>query len=197
MRRLLLALPLFFAIPARAQSVKIGFVDVQRAYQEVEEGKSVRTRLQQELAQKRSDLDQRRSNLEKMKADYDKQAPVLSDDAKRKKQEELQKAFLEAQQGAQQMQEELQGKEQEAMLGINKRLQQIVNEIVDRENFNYVIDKAALLYAPAASDITNEVVRRYNDRFGGASKAGDKKASATPSKGTANPPKAAPAPPKK
>jgi hypothetical protein len=30
-----------------------------------------------------------------------------------------------------------------------------------------VLDKAALLYAPAASDVTNEVVRRYNERFGG------------------------------
>jgi outer membrane protein len=183
MRRLLFALPLLFAVSARAE-VKIGFVDLQRAYQEVEEGKAVRTRLQQELAQKRSDLDGKRANLEKMKADYDKQAPVLSDDAKRKKQEELQRAFLEAQQEAQKMQEELQGKEQEAMLGINKRMQQIVNEIVDRENFNYVIDKAALLYAPAASDITNEVVRRYNERFGGgtANKPADKKAAAAPNK---------------
>ena len=172
MRRLLLALPLLFAVPARAQAVKIAFVDIQRAYQEVEEGKAVRTRLQQELAQRRTELDQRRANLEKMKADYDKQAPVLSDDAKRKKQEELS------------------GKEQEAMAGINKRMAQIVNEIVDRENFNYVIDKAALLYAPPSADITNEVVRRYNERFGNGSgrqnapakQGGEKKASTAPKK---------------
>ena len=62
MRRLLIALPLLFAVPARAE-VKIAFVDIQRAYQEVEEGKAVRTRLQQELAQRRTELDQRRQNL--------------------------------------------------------------------------------------------------------------------------------------
>jgi outer membrane protein len=189
MRRLLLALPLLpllFAIPARAQTTKIGFVDVQRAIQEVEEGKAARSRLQQELQQKRSDIELKRTNLEKMKADYEKQLPVLSDDAKRKKGEELQKAFVEAQQGAQQMQEELQGKEQEAMSGISKRMVQIVNEVVDREGFNYVLDKAALLYAPPASDITNEVVRRYNDRFGG--KPGDKKAAPGDKKAAAAPP---------
>jgi outer membrane protein len=189
LRRLLLALPLLFAVSARAQGVKIAFVDLQRAYQEVEEGKAVRTRLQQELAQKRTDLDRKRADLEKMKADYDKQAPVLSDDAKRKKQEELQKAFMDAQNGAQQMQQELTNKEQEAMLGINKRMAQIVNEIVDRENFNYVIDKAALLYAPPSADITNEVVRRYNERFGTASGRSDKKAAAPPPKNAAAPPK--------
>jgi outer membrane protein len=166
MRRLLLAIPLLFAIPARAQGVKIGYVDVQRAIQEVEEGKAARARLKAELDKKRADLDQKRATLEKMKADYDKQAPVLSDDAKRKKQEDLQKAFAEAQTQAGEMQEELSGKEQEAMQTISKRLLQVVAEVSDRESFTFVLDKAALLYAPAASDITNEVVRRYNERFG-------------------------------
>jgi outer membrane protein len=183
LRRLLLALPLLVAIPARAQALKIGYVDVQRAVQEVEEGKAARARLQQELQQKRSDLDVKRATLEKMKADYDKQAPVLSDDAKKKKQDELQKAFLEAQNDAQRMQEELQSKEQEAMASIGKRLTQIVAEVSDKESFSFVLDKAALLYAPAASDVTNEVVRRYNERFGtGVAKTADKKPAPAPPK---------------
>src|SRR5229473_2125624 len=167
MRRLLIALSLLLAArAAHAEGMKIGYVDVQRAVQEVEEGKQARTRLKSELDQKRANLDQKRATLEKMKADYDKQAPVLSDDAKRKKQEDLQKAFAEAQTQAGEMQEELSGKEQEAMQTISKRLLQVVAEVSDRESFTFVLDKAALLYAPAASDITNEVVRRYNERFG-------------------------------
>ena len=152
---------------ASAQNMKIGYVDVQRAVQEVEEGKAARSRLQTELQQKRADLEKKRADLEKMKADYDKQAPVLSDDAKRQRQEQLQKAFVEAQNAAGQMQEELSGKEQEAMGSISKRMIQIVSEVSEREGFSYVLDKAVLLYAPPASDLTNEVVRRYNDKFGG------------------------------
>ena len=167
MRRILLAFTVALAArTASAQALKIGYVDVQRAVQEVEEGKAARTRLQAELAQKRTDLDKKRADLEKMKTDYDKQAPVLSEDAKRQKQEQLQKAFVDAQQAASQMQEELSGKEQEAMQSISKRLLQVVAELSDKENFTFVLDKAALLYAPAASDVTNEVVRRYNERFG-------------------------------
>lgn len=182
MRRFLLALSLLLAVrAAHAQGMKIGYVDVQRAVQEVEEGKQARTRLKAELDQKRANLDQKRANLEKMKADYDKQAPVLSEDARRKKQEELQKAFIEAQNEAGQMQEELSGKEQEAMQNISKRLLQVVAEVSDRESFTFVLDKAALLYAPAASDVTNEVVRRYNERFG-AGPAGK-----TPAKAPAKP----------
>src|ERR1700682_1292974 len=181
MRRFLLVFAVaLVAGAASAQNMKIGYVDVQRAVQEVEEGKAARSRLQTELQQKRADLEKKRADLEKMKADYDKQAPVLSDDAKRQRQEQLQKAFVEAQNAAGQMQEELSGKEQEAMQTISKRLLQVVAEVSDRENFTFVLDKAALLYAPAASDVTNEVVRRYNERFGGGAAAG-KTAAKTPS----------------
>ena len=193
MHRLLPAFTIaLIAGAASAQNMKIGYVDVQRAVQEVEEGKAARSRLQSELQQKRADLEKKRADLEKMKADYDKQAPVLSDDAKRQRQEQLQKAFVEAQNAAGQMQEELSGKEQEAMQSISKRLLQVVAEVSDRENFTFVLDKAALLYAPAASDITNEVVRRYNERFGG----GQAKAKAPPA-GKAPAPAPAPTPPKK
>lgn len=172
MRRFLLALAVVVAARgAFAQGMKIGYVDVQRAVQEVEEGKAARNRLQNELKQKRGDLDKKRADLEKMKTDYEKQAPVLSDDAKRQKQEQMQKAFVDAQTAAAQMQDELSGKEQEAMQSISKRLLQVVAEVSDKESFTFVLDKAALLYAPAASDVTNEVVRRYNERFGAAGQA--------------------------
>jgi outer membrane protein len=182
MRRFVIVLAAVLAARgALAQGMKIGYVDVQRAVQEVEEGKAARSRLQAELQQKRADLDKKRADLEKMRADYDKQAPVLSDDAKRQRQEQLQKAFVDAQTAAGQMQEELSGKEQEAMQSISKRLVQVVAEVSDRENFTFVLDKAALLYAPAASDITNEVVRRYNERFG-SGPSGQAKAKSPPPK---------------
>jgi outer membrane protein len=167
--------------------MKIGYVDVQRAVQEVEEGKAARTRLKTELDNRRAQLDKKRADLEKMKADYDKQAPVLSDEAKKTKQSDLQKAFVEAQNSAQEMQEELSGKEQEAMGVISKRLLQVVAEVSEKESFSFVLDKAALLYAPAASDVTNEVVRRYNERFGAGS--------ATPAKATKAPGAKTPPPP--
>jgi len=190
MRRFLLAFTLAIAArAASAQTMKIGYVDVQRAIQEVEEGKAARARLQAELQQKRGDIDKKRAELEKMRQDYDKQAPVLSDEAKKKRQEELQKAFVDAQNSAGQMQEELSGKEQEAMQSISKRLLQVVAEVSDRENFTFVLDKAALLYAPAASDITNEVVRRYNERFGAGQQPAKKSAAAPPAGKAAPPPK--------
>src|SRR5256885_1296567 len=86
MRRIVLAFAVAFAArAASAQTMKIGYVDVQRAIQEVEEGKAARSRLQAELAQKRAGLDKKRAALEKMKQEYDKQPPALAEDASRQR----------------------------------------------------------------------------------------------------------------
>ena len=168
MRRLLLALLLpvtLLAAKAARAEYKIGYVDVQRAVQEVEEGKQARLRLKGEVEDRRRQLDGKKVELTKLQGDYEKQAAVLSEDAKRKKQEELQKKLVEAQQSAQEMQEELTGKEQEAMSSISKRMLQIVAEVAEKDGLHFVLDKSALLFAPNSADITNEVVRAYNDKF--------------------------------
>ncbi|GAC1299705.1 MAG: OmpH family outer membrane protein [Myxococcales bacterium] len=170
MRRLLVALvlpaALLVAHAARADGFKIGYVDLQRAVQEVEEGKALGATLKGELEQRRAQLDKKKQELEKMKADYDKQAAALSDEARRKKQEELQKAFNEAQASANEMQNDLSRKEEEGLRGIEKRMTQVISEVAERESFTFLLQRAAVLHAPAALDATNEVVRRYNDKFG-------------------------------
>jgi outer membrane protein len=163
-----LVLPAAFlaARPARAQAgLKIGYVDLQRAVQEVEEGKALGATLKGELEQRRAQLDKKKQELEKMKTDYDKQSAVLSEDAKRKKQEDLQKAFSEAQASANEMQNDLSRKEEEGLRGIEKRMTEIISEVAERESFSFILQRAAVLHAPPALDATNEVVRRYNDKF--------------------------------
>ena len=194
MRRTLFAASLLAvsasAFAARAQ--KIGYVDVQRAIQETEEGKAARTRLKGEFEQRRAQIDKKSQDLEKMQQEYDKQQAVLSDDAKKKKQEEFQKLLVDTRKSASELQEDLAGKEQQAMQSILQKLNAVVAEIAERESINFVMDKASLLYAPQAADITNEVVRRYNDRFGAGEKGGAPKTAAKKPNDAPAPAKSAP-----
>jgi outer membrane protein len=194
MRRFLIAFLLAttaFAAAARAQPLKLAYVDVQRAIQETEEGKAARNRLKSEFDQRRAQIDKKSADLEKMQQEYEKQAPVLSDDAKRKKQEEFQKALVDARKSAGDLQEDMSRQEQQAMSSILQRLQAVVAEIAERESLSFVMDKGTLLYAPSPADITNEVVRRYNDKFG----AGEKPAGKAPPKTAQPAPKPVPQPP--
>ena len=190
MRRFLLAalipVALLSAKAARAADAKIGYVDVQRAVDEVEEGKQAKNSLRGQVEEKRKALDGKKANLQKMQADYEKQAAVLSDAAKRTKQEELQKALVEAQQSAQEAEQDLQNKQQEAMGNISKRMLAVIAQVSQAEKLDFVLDKSALLYAPNSADITNEVVRAYNKAFAGApaesKKVETKKAEKLPAK---------------
>src|SRR5436853_7786005 len=114
MRRTLIASTLLavtsLASAARAQ--KIGYVDVQRAIQETEEGKSARTRLKSEFETRRAQIDKKSTDLEKMQQEYEKQLPVLSEDAKKKKQEEFQKLLIDTRKSATELQEDMAGNEQ-------------------------------------------------------------------------------------
>jgi outer membrane protein len=159
-----------------AKAQKIGYVDVQRAIQETEEGKAARNRLKGEFEQRRAQIDKKSQDLEKMQQEYDKQQAVLSDDAKKKKQEEFQKLLVDTRKSASELQEDLAGKEQQAMQSILQKLNAVVAEIAERESLSFVMDKASLLYGPQAADLTNEVVRRYNDKFGAGEKGGSKPA---------------------
>lgn len=152
---------------------KFGYVDLQRALNEVEEGKNAKAKLKKEFDGKQATLDQKQDELKKLKAEFDKQSLVLAEDKKRAKQEELQQKFFELQGLYAKLQKELTAQEAELTQDIFKKMGVIIAEIAEREGFTVVLEKndGGVLYAPPANDLTNELIRRYNDKYKGASPA--------------------------
>src|SRR5256886_17070550 len=134
------------AFAARAQ--KFGYVDVQRAIQETEEGKAARTRLKGEFDQRRAQIDKKSQDLEKMQQEYDKQQAVLSDDAKKKKQEEFQKLLVDTRKSASELQEDLAGKEKQALPSILQKLNPAGAESARPASPPFALGKARPRFAP-------------------------------------------------
>ncbi len=177
---LLATLALLAPPAARAAELKIGYVDLPRAVNEVEEGKAAKAQLKKDFDQKQKALDEMQAELKKMKDDLDKQAVVMAEEARREKQGELDRKFMEVQNRFMKMQQELSGRERELMRGIIDKMTQVVHEIAEAEGFSYVFEKndAGLIHAPPANDLTNELVRKFNAKFkaggGEAKKKSDK-----------------------
>ena len=172
---------LLAAAPAAAD-VKVGYVDFQRALNEVEQGKAAKASLQKDFADKQKVLDKDKTDLEKMQADFEKQAAVLSDEAKRDKAMEIQRRMNEAQGRLVGFQKELSEREREATRVIFEKMDGLVREISEAEGFTFVFEKnnAGIIVAPPANDLTNELIRKYNARYKvgaheGAEKKADKK----------------------
>ncbi|BDG08339.1 OmpH family outer membrane protein [Anaeromyxobacter paludicola] len=165
-----------YAAPAAAD-VKIGFVDLQRALNEVEDGKAAKAQLKREFDQKQKTLDEKQEELKRLKADYDKQQVVMSDTAKREKQAEFDRKLADVQGTYVNLQKELSEREREMTRGIFEKMNAIIREMAESEGFTMVFEKtdSGLIYAPPQYDLTNELVRKYNARHKGGSPAASAK----------------------
>lgn len=166
------------AAPAAARAEqKIGFVDLQRALNEVDEGKAAKALLKKDFDEKQKQLDAKKTEFDKLQADLEKQAVVMSDAAKKEKAGELDRRARELQGLFVQLQKDLSDREREATRGIFDRMGGIVREIAEADGFTIVLEKGAgIVYAPSSLDLTSELIRKYNARFpGGAAKKADAK----------------------
>jgi outer membrane protein len=173
---LLLALA---AGPALARAeMKLGYVDLQRALNEVDEGKSAKALLKRDFDEKQKQLDVKKAEFDKLQADAEKQAVVMSDAAKKEKANELDRRARELQGLFVQLQKDLSDREREATKGIFDRMAVIVREIAEADGVTMVFEKGAgLVYAPQSLDLTNELIRKYNARHpagSGTAKKADK-----------------------
>ncbi|HET6279457.1 MAG TPA: OmpH family outer membrane protein [Polyangia bacterium] len=182
-------------IAAFAEEVKLGYVDLQRALNETEDGRKAKANLKKVFDQKQKELDEQQQELKKAIEDLDKKRTLLPADKVREKETELQGRMQKVQQTYLRHQQDLSSKEQEATAKIFERMNRIIGKIATAENFTMILDKtqSAVLYAKPHLELTNELIRRYNAGEGVDKSAAAGAPAAPGAAGTA----AAPAAPKK
>jgi len=160
---------------ARADQ-KMAFVDLQRALLEVEEGKSAKTKLKAEFDSRQKTLDAEQSSLKQDKDDLDKRSSAMTPEARQAKEQELMGRLQTVQQHYVKMQKELSDQEHQMTQAIFQKMEGVIATIAKTEGLTFVFDKGAgLVYAPPALDLTNELIRRYNDKYPVAGNKGSKK----------------------
>jgi outer membrane protein len=148
--------------PARAEEMKLGFVDMQRALTETEDGRKSRAALKKVFDQKQKELDEQQDDLKKAIEDLNKKRTLLPAETVRQKDAELQERMGKLQQTYMRLQQDVSDKQQEAVQPIAERLQRIITKIAAAENFTMIFQREALVFFRPHLDLTNEVIRRYN-----------------------------------
>jgi outer membrane protein len=162
---------ILLALPARAQQIKVGLIDVQKVLSESNAGKKARENFQVQVKKAEGNLLRQKQELEKLKADMDKRGPLLKEDDRKNLEKELQRKYVAYQQDMRDSQEELQQKERAMTAEILKELETVVTEVGKGEKFTLILERSQLLYGDQAVDITNKVVELYNSRSTAPSKA--------------------------
>jgi outer membrane protein len=144
--------------------VKIGYVDFNRALNEVSDGKNARERLKNEFREKQQRLDLLQTELNSMKEGIDRDGLLLSSDAMKDREKVYRQKLTEVQRRFTEFQQEMSERETQLTDEILKRLKNIVQSIGDKEGYSLILEKSQelVLYAPTAEDLTDRVIRQYN-----------------------------------
>lgn len=165
--RAALCLTAFFALVTVAQAadtVKVGVVDLQRCLNETKLGKQYKAEFSSEADQMKAALEKEEASLKAAREELEKQGVVLSETARAEKERAYQEqvdAFKEKFKASQQS---LQRKDQELTRKILKDLQGVIRELGDTQGYTVILEKGegGLLYMAASVDLTDEVIRRFD-----------------------------------
>jgi outer membrane protein len=166
---LVLAL-LAVALPASAQSMRVGVVDTQRAVMETEDGLRMQATLKKLFDSRQRELDKKQEDLQKEKDDLDKQREVLSKAAFAKRADKWQREMVQLQTVFVEYNKELQKKQGELTQPIFQKAMGIIRRLATQEGFDVVVDKQAVPYSRSDLDVTDRVITMYNQ--GGPADAG-------------------------
>src|SRR4051812_6156609 len=83
---------------ALAEETKLGYVDLQRAIGETEDGRKAKAQLKKEFDQKQKEIDEQQADVKAAIEDFDKKRSLLSAEKVREKETELQGRLQKVQQ---------------------------------------------------------------------------------------------------
>tara|TARA_B100000609_G_scaffold197698_1_gene195607 strand:- start:4477 stop:5043 length:567 start_codon:yes stop_codon:yes gene_type:complete len=173
MRWISLGLLSLFLIPAPAEAaIRIGYVDLRKALNSVEDGIAAKKRLKMKKSSFQKKLSRLQKQLKRAKKSYDSRAAILRGNAKRKMQARLQKKFLTLQRTYTKLTRSLAREESVETRKIFRKMEVIIRRIAKENKLYLMLEKteSSVLYATPSMDYTNELIRRYNRLFAGKGK---------------------------
>lgn len=150
------------------ETIKVGVVDILRALNESESGKKARAELESLIKSRQLPIEEKHRRIESLRADLEKQAAVLSADARKARAEEIGRLERDFQRLIADAQAEVQKKQMDLENKILKDLRNVINAIAQEGKYSLIIERAdgLVLYVDKSIDITDAVIKRYNEPKG-------------------------------
>jgi outer membrane protein len=146
--------------PASAQELKIGYVNAERILRESAPAKAASQRLEAEFSKRDRELQELGTKLKAAAASFEKDAPVLSEADRARRQRELAELDRDLQRRQREFREDLNQRQNEERLALLERAQRIVRQIAEQEKYDLIVTDAA--YVSPRADITEKVLRALN-----------------------------------
>lgn len=174
MKRLLLltvTLLTLCAVPAAmaADAMKIGYVDLQKALNMSAAGKAAKEKMKAKFKDYDADVSKKQEELKKLKDDLEKQAMLLSAEARAAKERDYQQKVKDYQRLTKDIQEELQQTDADFTRKILEEIFKVVQQIGKQDGYTMILEKteSSILYASDGIDMTERVIQSFDKHSAG------------------------------
>ncbi|MBI5827908.1 MAG: OmpH family outer membrane protein [Deltaproteobacteria bacterium] len=155
-----------FARVGASADVKIGYANLQRALNECVAGVKAKDALKEEAKKLEDVLNLKQEELKKLKDEITKKGSLWNKETREQKEQELNAKAQDFQRQYMQYNDDLNKKKVSTEAQIIEDLKSVVEEVAKKKGYAYVFEKSVggLLYAPADTDLTDEVIKVYDKR---------------------------------
>jgi outer membrane protein len=152
--------------PASASQARIAYIDVQRVLARSSAGVAAREQLEREKAAMQREMEGKRQELEKLRDELEKKGPLMTADARREKQELFERKRRDAARQMDDFQKELEKKEQTLLQRVLQDLSGVIDKVGKERGLYLVVEKrgASVLYASPDADMTDDIIRAYDQQ---------------------------------
>jgi outer membrane protein len=158
--------------PAPASNGRVAIVDVQRILARSVAGAAAREQLEKDKAAMQRQLDGHKTELERMRDELEKKGQLLSADARRDKQDAMERKVRDVRRLVDDLQAQLQKKEDALLQKVLQDVAGLIQKLGRDRGYAIVLERqrAGVLYNSGDADLTDEVLRAYDDQTKKATK---------------------------
>ena len=159
-----LALVGMFALPASAQELRIGVVNIQALMEQAPQTKSAMDALQEAFAPRQREFVAKQQEFEDLQAKAQKDAPVMGETERRNAEKELRDLQREVTRLQTEFREDLNLRQNEELGKLQRSLLQEVQAYAQTEGYDLIVGDG-VLFASTAVNITTNVLQAVEANF--------------------------------
>ncbi len=144
--------------------LKIASVDLQRALNDSEEGKSANEKLNKTVLKKQKTISDMEEKIKSLQDQVKKQRHLFTEEGLKTKEEEIERLLRNYKRLVTDAQDELQKEEQRMIKSLMLKIHEVVKKIGKRDGYSIIFENNAsrILYADKSIDITDQVIELFN-----------------------------------
>jgi len=149
------------AMDAGAADLKVGFIDAERVNRESAPADQASKRLEKEFQPRVQELQRLEGQVKSMQVQLEKDALTLSENDRRKREQDLSRQIVDLQRKQREYTEDLNLRRNQELAGLLERANKIIRQIAETEKYDLILQEA--VYRSPRVDITDRVLKALAD----------------------------------